>query len=130
MAIPAEALCFLSLTELSAMLGRREVASVEATHAVLDRIHKLNPTLRAYLTVLDDSALRQAEAADKEIAAGKWRGPASWCAGGRQGSLLDERHSNHLREQGAPRLAARFECHCGRSLRSCRCRTARQASSD
>ncbi|MBV8771975.1 MAG: amidase, partial [Deltaproteobacteria bacterium] len=75
MAIPAEALCFLSLTELSAMLGRREVSSVDATHAVLDRIHKLNPILRAYLTVLDDSALRQAEAADKEIAAGKWRGP-------------------------------------------------------
>lgn len=42
---------------------------------MLDRIHALNPTLRAYLTVLDDSALRQAEAADKEIAAGKWRGP-------------------------------------------------------
>jgi amidase len=57
------------------LLRRREVTSVEVTRAVLDRIHKLNPTLRAYLTILDDSALRQAEAADKEIAAGKWRGP-------------------------------------------------------
>jgi amidase len=70
-----KALCFLSLSELSAALRKREVTSVEATRAVLDRIHKLNPTLRAYLTVLDDSALRQAEAADKEIRAGKWRGP-------------------------------------------------------
>ncbi len=42
---------------------------------MLDRIHQLNPTLRAYLTVLDEPALRQAEAADKEIAAGKYRGP-------------------------------------------------------
>ena len=75
MEIPAKALCFVTLSELSARLRKREVASVEVTRSVLDRIHALNPTLRAYLTVLDDSALRQAEAADKEIAAGKWRGP-------------------------------------------------------
>ncbi len=42
---------------------------------MLDRIRELNPTLRAYLTVLEDSALRQAATADKEIAAGNWRGP-------------------------------------------------------
>ncbi len=70
-----KALCFLSLSELSAALRKREVTSVEATRAVLDRIHKLNPTLRAYLHVMDDSALRHAEVADKEIAAGKYRGP-------------------------------------------------------
>jgi amidase len=75
MAIPAQTLCFLSLRELSAQLRRREVTSVEVTRALLDRIHKLNPTLRAYLTILDDSALQQAKAADQEIAAGKWRGP-------------------------------------------------------
>lgn len=71
----AKTLCFMTLAELSTLLGRREVTSVEVTRTVLDRIHQLNPTLRAYLTVLDDSALRQAEAADKEIAAGKRRGP-------------------------------------------------------
>src|SRR5579863_2129979 len=70
-----KALCFLSLSDLSSALRKREVTSVEATRAVLDRIHQLNPSLRAYLTVLDESALRQAEAADKEIAAGKYRGP-------------------------------------------------------
>src|SRR5216684_1263643 len=75
MEIPAKTLCFLTLGEFSALLRRREVTSVETTRVVLDRIHKLNLTLRAYLTILDDSALRQAEAADKEIAAGKWRGP-------------------------------------------------------
>src|SRR6266478_3114351 len=75
MEIPAKTLCFLTLGELSARLRRREVTSAAATRAVLDRIHQLNPTLRAYLTILDDSALSQAVAADKEIAAGKWRGP-------------------------------------------------------
>jgi amidase len=75
MAIESQTLCFLSLGELSALLRKREITSVETTRAVLDRIHKLNPTIRAYLTVLDDLALRQAEAADREIAAGRWRGP-------------------------------------------------------
>jgi amidase len=69
-----KALCFLTLSELASALRKREVSSVEATRAVLDRIDQLNPKLRAYLTVLDDSALRQAEAADQEIAAGKYRG--------------------------------------------------------
>jgi amidase len=75
MAIEAQTLCFLSLDELSALLRKREVTSLDATRAILDRIHKLNPTVRAYLTVADDLALRQAEAADREIAAGRWRGP-------------------------------------------------------
>ena len=68
-------LCFLTVSDLAAALRKREVTSVEATRAVLDRIHQLNPKLRVYLHVMDDSALRQAEAADKEIAAGKYRGP-------------------------------------------------------
>src|SRR5579872_7147534 len=70
-----KALCFLTLSDLAAAIRKREITSVEATRAVLDRIHQFNPALRAYLTILDDSALRQAEAADREIVAGKWRGP-------------------------------------------------------
>ena len=49
MAISPQSLCFLTLGELSALIDRREVTSVEATRAVLDRIDKLNPMLRAYL---------------------------------------------------------------------------------
>ncbi|HJU12465.1 MAG TPA: amidase [Candidatus Binataceae bacterium] len=75
MAIAAETLCFMSLSELSTMLRERKVTSTEVTRAILDRIQKLNRSLRAYLSVMDDSALRQAETADREIAAGKWRGP-------------------------------------------------------
>jgi len=70
-----KALCFLTLSDLAAAIRKREITSVEATRAVLDRIKALNPSLRAYLTVLDEPALRQAEVADKEIAAGKYRGP-------------------------------------------------------
>jgi amidase len=35
----------------------------------------MNPRLHAYLTVLNESALRRAAQADEEIRAGKWRGP-------------------------------------------------------
>ena len=42
---------------------------------MLERIHTANPQLRAYLTVLEDSALKTAAQADAEIAAGRYRGP-------------------------------------------------------
>src|SRR3984893_10655568 len=71
----SKAICFLSLHELSAQLRDRKLSSAEVTRCVLDRIKQTNPKLRAYITVLEDSALGQAAQADKEIAAGKWRGP-------------------------------------------------------
>src|SRR5713101_1026532 len=71
----SQAICFLSLHELSAQLRDRKLSSVEVTRCVLDRINQTNPRLRAYITVLEDSALSQAAQADKEIQAGRWRGP-------------------------------------------------------
>ncbi len=68
-------LCNLSLRELSEMLRKREVASADVTRRVLDRIRRLNPRLRAYITVLEDSAIAAAQRADGEIASGRWRGP-------------------------------------------------------
>src|ERR1700730_17451420 len=71
----SKAICFLSLHELSAQLRDRKLSSAEVTRCVLDRIKQTNPKLRAYITVLEDSALSQASQADKEIEAGRWRGP-------------------------------------------------------
>src|SRR5712671_5185403 len=71
----SKTICFLSLHELSAQLRDRKLSSVEVTRCVLDRISQTNPKLRAYITVLEDSALGQASQADKEINAGRWRGP-------------------------------------------------------
>ena len=71
----SKTICFLSLYELSAQLRDRKLSSVEVTRCVLDRINQTNPKLRAYITVLEDSALGQASQADKEIKAGRWRGP-------------------------------------------------------
>lgn len=71
----AEALCYLPLSEVAEKLRRRELSSQELTRTVLERIRVANPQLRAYLTILDDSALKMAAQADAEIAAGRYRGP-------------------------------------------------------
>src|SRR6202045_4121648 len=71
----SKAICFLPLHELSAQLRDRKLSSAEVTRSVLDRIKQTNPKLRAYITVLEDSALSQASQADNEIKAGRWRGP-------------------------------------------------------
>ena len=66
----APELCALGVRELGRMYRTREVSPVEVTTAILERIARLNPTLRAYITVLEDSALLAARAAEHQIAAG------------------------------------------------------------
>lgn len=68
-------LCFATLSEVSARLRARELSPVELTRAQLARIESRNPVLHAYLTVLPESALEEARAAERDIAAGRWRGP-------------------------------------------------------
>lgn len=68
-------LCNLSIRELAGLLRKRELSSAEVTRQMLNRIRHLNPGLRAYITVLEESALEAAAQADKEIVAGKLRGP-------------------------------------------------------
>jgi aspartyl-tRNA(Asn)/glutamyl-tRNA(Gln) amidotransferase subunit A len=63
-----------TLGEASDLLRRKQVSSVELTNACLDRIEQLNPALNAFITVMRDSALAQARAAEAEINAGNWRG--------------------------------------------------------
>ena len=71
----SDALCYLSLQDLSTQLRAGKISSVEVTRCVLDRIEQMNPRLHAYLTVLNEAALGRAAEADREIRAGKWRGP-------------------------------------------------------
>lgn len=70
-----ETLAFLSVAELAGLLKSRQVTSVELTRLYLDRLKKSDGLLHAVVTLMEERALRQAEAADAEIAAGGWRGP-------------------------------------------------------
>jgi aspartyl-tRNA(Asn)/glutamyl-tRNA(Gln) amidotransferase subunit A len=64
-----------SISELAPRLRRKEISPVEITQQCLSRIEKLNPALNAFITVLSDSALREARSAESEILRGEWRGP-------------------------------------------------------
>jgi amidase len=66
---------FLEITELAAHIRAREVSPVAVTRAQLDRIASRDSVLRSYALVMADVAMAQAEAAETEIAAGRYRGP-------------------------------------------------------
>lgn len=68
-------LAFLPVTELSELLRRRKVRSTELTRLYLERIRRYDPKLLAVVTLTEERALRQAQAADEEIARGRYRGP-------------------------------------------------------
>ncbi|HVP54067.1 MAG TPA: amidase [Candidatus Eisenbacteria bacterium] len=65
----------LTIAEASEQLRSGKLSSFDLTRACLERIGKLDPELNAFITVTADLAVRQAQQADREIAAGQWRGP-------------------------------------------------------
>ncbi len=61
----------LTLAELRAKLDNLELSAVEVTNAYLDRIATTNPDLNSFITVCDETAIAEAQAADQAIAAGE-----------------------------------------------------------
>ncbi len=70
-----EDLAFMSVGELGTLLKSRQVKSEELARLYLDRLKKYGPKLDCVITLTEELALEQARRADKEIAAGKYRGP-------------------------------------------------------
>src|SRR4051794_6197510 len=66
-------LAFRSIAELSAALTARELDATALVRHVLDRIDGAGSALNAFVTVLRDPALREAEAAATRAAAGRRR---------------------------------------------------------
>src|SRR2546429_5483475 len=73
--MPARDLHYSELVGVGQRIQKRELSSVEATQAQLDRIERLDGRLKSYAYVMASSALQQARTADQEIAVGKVRGP-------------------------------------------------------
>lgn len=69
-----EALAFWPISRLAALIRSRAVTSVELTRLFLDRLRRFDPQLRAVVTMTDSLAMAQARRADREIAAGRYRG--------------------------------------------------------
>jgi amidase len=70
-----EALHYMSLQDIARRIASREVSPVELTRRMLDRIAKVDPTLKSYATVMSEQALADARASEREIQGGKYRGP-------------------------------------------------------
>lgn len=68
-------LVFKSGQALATLIKTRKVSPVEVTEAFLARTEALNPRVNAYITVTREHAMTAARAAEKEIMAGKYRGP-------------------------------------------------------
>jgi aspartyl-tRNA(Asn)/glutamyl-tRNA(Gln) amidotransferase subunit A len=65
---------YLSMSEAASLLRRKKLSPVELTKSALARIEELNPRLNAFLTITAERALREARAAEREIARGRYRG--------------------------------------------------------
>ncbi|MGZ8266214.1 MAG: amidase [Burkholderiales bacterium] len=65
----------LSAREQSELIRLRQVSPVDLVQSCLDRIARYDGVLRAYITVCAEQALEAARRAEREIAAGGWRGP-------------------------------------------------------
>jgi Asp-tRNA(Asn)/Glu-tRNA(Gln) amidotransferase A subunit family amidase len=68
-------LAFFSIKDLAGLIKTKQISSVDLTKIYLDRIKKYDPYLLAFVTVTEELAMQQAENADRELAAGKYRGP-------------------------------------------------------
>src|SRR5579872_3305010 len=66
---------YLPVNELAPRIRSRQISPVDLAESYLARSERLGPQLNAYVTITRDLALSQARAAEKEIAAGHYRGP-------------------------------------------------------
>ncbi|MGB9289842.1 MAG: amidase [Terracidiphilus sp.] len=108
--VPAniEDLAFAPVLELAALLYNRKITSLDLTRMYLTRLRRYDAKLHFAITILQDRALLQAQAADEEIAAGLYRGPlhgipwgvkdllsvkgypTTWGAGGFEHQMIEE----------------------------------------
>ena len=68
-------LAFYPVGDLAELLRTRKITSLELTRFFIDRLKKYNAQVNCVVTFADDHAIIQAQKADAEIAAGKYRGP-------------------------------------------------------
>ena len=103
-----EDVAFYSVRQLAELVRTRKVSSSALTDMYLARLKKYDPLLKFVITLTDDRARAQAKEADRDIAAGHYRGPlhglpwgakdllavkgyrTTWGAGGFEQQNIDE----------------------------------------
>src|SRR5439155_1470133 len=66
---------FLTIAELNRLYDQRELSPVEVTRSLLDRIAAHDGRLHSFIRVTPELALAEAAAAERELMAGRRRGP-------------------------------------------------------
>ena len=120
-----EDIAFWPVRHLAELIRTKQVTSTELTTMYLGRLHRYNARLNNTVTFLDDLAMKQARQADREIAAGKYKGPlhgipwgakdiiavkgyrTTWGSGAYTEQMLDEEATvvELLRDAGAVLIA-------------------------
>ena len=72
---PTTELGFMTIAEAARRIEKKELSPVELTTALIRRAEALDPQINAYLLLTGERALDQARAAEREITAGRYRGP-------------------------------------------------------
>lgn len=103
-----EDVAFFSVRELAELVRTRKVSSTALTQMYIERLKRYDPVLKFVISLTEERALAQAKEADREIAAGKYRGPlhglpwgakdllavkgyrTTWGAGGFEQQQIDE----------------------------------------
>jgi Asp-tRNA(Asn)/Glu-tRNA(Gln) amidotransferase A subunit family amidase len=103
-----EDVCFASARELSELVRTKKISSLALTQMYLERLKRYDPQLHFVITLTEERALTKAKEADRDLAAGKYRGPlhglpwgakdllavagyaTTWGAGGFEKQTFDE----------------------------------------
>ncbi len=68
-------LCWISATDLAALIRAKKLSPVELTDALLGRIERMNPRINAFCTVAEDVARQGAKIAEAAVMHGEPLGP-------------------------------------------------------
>ena len=68
-------ICYMSAGDLSKLVQSKEISPVEIIEAHLTRIDATEPVLNSFITLLADQARKSARQAEKDIQAGRYKGP-------------------------------------------------------
>ena len=71
----SNSLAYATIQDVAKLIKAQKLSPIELVDVCLQRIENLNPDLNAFITILAEEARAQAQAAEAEVKAGKWRGP-------------------------------------------------------
>jgi aspartyl-tRNA(Asn)/glutamyl-tRNA(Gln) amidotransferase subunit A len=73
--VASSEICQMDTATLSRRIAAKDLSPVEVVDAVLERLHRLDPTLHMFTTVVPDQAREYAKRIEGELAAGREVGP-------------------------------------------------------